>query len=316
MRRILACLTCLLLVSGGCSGKRDPSELLGPTGEGTIVVDARLIVLQAFPRIWLSTTQSPDRPFDRDRAALVGASVMLTTTTADTIWYQHDQGRYEPFDGTTSNTVLPGTTYRLHVTASDGRVVTASTTTPDVFQVREWLLVDGTTFQPRRSLAEPAYPYPTVIDTVYGAEANQLIYQDGLVEARFDRGGAVGFQMALFNIEPGSPLLIDADFLSDEDKATLDRESSSPALDAADGYVRLPWLAVWFEGRHQFVVYSVDRNWYDLARSLRFYGPSGIGFGSNAGDDFERPIFHVQGGIGLFGSAALDWTGFDVSPRP
>lgn len=311
MNRTFTWVACLLLAVSGCSGKRDPRELLGPGGEGVVVVDARLLVGDAFPTISLSTTQSPDVPFDDDLSALSGAVVTLTTGASDTVFYQeHSAGRYWRYDGTVADEVQPHTTYHLHVRTPDGHRVKAETTTPDSFHVREWLLVDETSFAVRRELGtlNDYYQYP---DTV-----NQLIYQDGIVEARFDRGNAIGFQMALFNLESNSPLLIDADFLDEADKESLERQSSSPALDAPDGFVRLPWLAVWYEGRHRFVVYSVDRNWYDLARSIRFYGPSGIGFGSNAGDDFERPIFHIEGGIGLFGSAALDETILTVWPRP
>jgi hypothetical protein len=59
--------------------------------------------------------------------------------------------------------------------------------------------------------------------------------------------------------------------------------------------------------------YALDRNWYDLVRSDPDEGGS---FGGLAGDEFERPLFHVEGGIGLFGSAAVDSVGFVVLPRP
>lgn len=319
MRRAFALFSCLLALAAGCSGKRDPKSLLGPTGAGTIVVDARLIVGQIMPEIRLSTTQSPDGVYSWRRSKLSGADIWIYTSDGDTVLF-YDQGQgddYHWFTATSGRalTVRPGTTYFLRVAAPDGRIVTAQTTTPDSFRVREWLLVDDATLAVRRHLARPSDFY-SYADSVYIVDSNQLIYQDGLVEARFDRGTAIAFQMALFNLENNSPLLIDADFLSEADKASLDRESSSPPLDAPDGYVRLPWLAVWFEGRHRFRVYSVDRNWYDVARSVRFNGPSGLGFGSGAGDSFEKPIFHVEGGIGLFGSAAMDETGFVVVPRP
>ena len=38
-------------------------------------------------------------------------------------------------------------------------------------------------------------------------------------------------------------------------------------------------------------------------------------FGELAGDSFQRPLFRVQGGIGLFGSASVDSIGFVVLPR-
>ena len=228
--------------------------------------------------------------------------MFLTTGMADTVWYRprDTDGIYFAAGGTVNNVVRAHTTYRLRVSAQDQRILTAETTTPDTFAVREWLLVDSNTLAVRRSLTP----------------ADTLFYQDGLVEARFDRGNALAFQMALFNLESNSPLLLDADFIDPADLETLERQSSSPPLDAPDGYVRLPWLAVWYAGLHRFMVYSVDRNWYDVARSIRFNGPANLGFGSNAGDDFERPIFHVEGGVGLFGSAAFDYTLFTVLPRP
>ena len=62
----------------------------------------------------------------------------------------------------------------------------------------------------------------------------------------------------------------------------------------------------------------MDRDGLNDLRTLRT-SPSfggGFQFGGNAGDGFERPIFRVSGGIGLFGSAAMDSIGFTVLPLP
>ena len=80
-----------------------------------------------------------------------------------------------------------------------------------------------------------------------------------------------------------------------------------------DGFVRLPWFAIFFEGRYQIKVWATDRNWDDLVRSTPNLN-DGAGFGGNAGDGFEKPIFHVEGGIGLFGSASIDSIGFRILP--
>jgi hypothetical protein len=317
MRRATTCLLAVLL-GLGCSTDRNPGDLLAPGEIGVIVVDAQLIVGEPMPQILLRTTQSPDRPYDSFNARLNGASVEVVASTGDTIRYvNHAIGGYRPesaFPGPAPD-VLPNTTYALRVVAPDGRVVTARTTTPDSFRVRDWVLLDDPTLVVRRRLATRE-DFPGDPDSVYTADSNQLIYQDGLLEARFDRGNAIGYQVGLFSRECCSPLVIDADFLSEEDKADLDRESSSPPFVADESSIRLPWFAIFFEGRYDIRIYMVDRNWYDLARSLQFLGDSNIAFGSNAGDDFERPIFHVEGGIGLFGSAARDEIGFTIHPRP
>jgi hypothetical protein len=59
----------------------------------------------------------------------------------------------------------------------------------------------------------------------------------------------------------------------------------------------------------------LDQNWYDLIRSTP-EGGGGFGIGGEIGDNFERPIFNINGGIGLFGSASVDSVGFFVLPRP
>ena len=110
--------------------------------------------------------------------------------------------------------------------------------------------------------------------------------------------------------------MIDPDFFEDEDFESLDRFTSSPPLEALDGEVRLPWFAIFFEGRYKVKVYAIDRNWFDLVRSSPDLSGGGPGFGGNAGDNFEAPIFHVEGGIGLFGSAAVDSIGFYIEPLP
>jgi hypothetical protein len=58
----------------------------------------------------------------------------------------------------------------------------------------------------------------------------------------------------------------------------------------------------------------MDRNWFDLARTdpVLGGGGGGFGFGGATGDATEPPIFHVEGGIGLFGSMSSDSIGFYV----
>lgn len=318
MGRVVVVLACLMALGLGCSGKRNPRDLLAPREVGTIVVDARLIVGRFLPPVYLHTTRSPSEPYHSDDAALLGARVVIFSGPGDSILYRDDSfGEYFPYDitGNEEIYVRPNVTYYLLVEAANGRVVTAQTTTPDSFSVRDWVLLDDPSLSVRRRLATRR-DFANEPDSVYVVDSNQLVYQDGLLEARFDRGNAIGYQVGIFSLDRGSPTVIDADFLSEHDLASLDRSTSSPTFDAPNDFLRLPWFAIFFEGRYDIDIYSVDRNWYDLTRSTDFFGNNNIGFGTNAGDDFERPIFHIDGGIGLFGSASIDGTGFRVLPRP
>ena len=68
-----------------------------------------------------------------------------------------------------------------------------------------------------------------------------------------------------------------AHHLSDEDFEEFDRRLSSPAFLAADGRVRLPWFAIYFQERYKTTIYALDKNWYDLIRST----PDDGGFGDD-----------------------------------
>jgi len=317
-RRIFFLLCCLVFVlPSGCSTKRDPSDLLAPSEVGTIVVQATLIVGQNFPKVTLARTGSPDQPYDEDAAALPGADVRIFTgSNGEITYFDNDDGTYVAFDHVNvPSQVQPHTEYRLVVRAADGRTVTASTTTPDSFSVRDWLLLEDPSLEVRRPLATFA-DYPAHPESLYFDPANQLIYQDGLLEARFDRVDAAAYVVGIESLDNGSPFVIDADFLSEEDLAQFQRLTSSPPLAADLSFLRLPWFAIFFEGRYRIRIYAVDRNWYDLARSVPSLGGTNVGFGGNVGDAFERPIFHVEGGIGVFGSGSMSEIGFMIHPKP
>jgi hypothetical protein len=298
----------MVLVLSACSTDREPGELFAPDEVGALVVDATLIVGDEFPLVLLSRTLSPEAVFSTDAVAVGGAEVSIRWDGNIATYQQLRPGIYGPLAA--APVVEPATTYRLEVRTLEDEILTATTTTPDAFSVRSWVLLDdaGETVVRRLStFAEHG-------DSIFEQPENRLVYQVGLLEARFERGGEIAFQIGLSSLDDGSEFVIDPDFFEEEDFEDLERDVSSPPFDALDGRIRLPWFAIYFEGRYLVRFYSVDRNWYDLARSLPEFAGGGAGFGGQAGDDFERPLFHVYGGIGLFGSAAVDTIGFTILP--
>lgn len=298
----------VLLVLAGCTTDRDPGDLFAPNEVGILVVDATLIVGDTYPRVLLSRTLAPDGPFSESAAAVSGATVSIRSDAGTASYIEYEPGVYLPV--TYTRRIAPTTTYHLEVRTAEGELLTASTTTPAAFVMDGWFLLDendGTIIRRLSTFAEFG-------DSLYKQPQNTLVYQQGLLEGRFDRGDYVAFQVGLWSLDEDSPFLIDPDFFEEEDFDDLNRRIASPPFDAPDGFVRLPWFAIYFEGRYLISVFAIDRNWYDLARSLPEFSGGGPGFGGQAGDDFERPIFHVEGGIGLFGSAAVDVIGFTVVP--
>lgn len=304
--RLLTALVALAL--GGCSAERPPGELFGPSEQGVLVVDAVMIVGDFFPIVRLSRATSPDRmPGAGDGES--GATVVIREGQREIRYGESgvNRGDYVPIG---VDRVRAEQTYSLDVTTADGERLRATTTTPARFRVREWVLADEETGEVRQRLLT----FPEAGEDVYTAPQNRVVYTDGLLEARFDRPDVPAFQVALFSLDIDSDYVIDPDFFDPEDFEDLDRINGSPPL-IGDGVLRLPWFAVFFEGRYKVKTFAVDTNWYDLLRSDRELAAGGPGFGGNAGEDFQRPLFHVEGGIGLFGSAAVDSIGFYVLPR-
>ncbi len=301
----------------GCTPERDPNTLFAPEGIGILVIDAVLIVDQPQPLIKLSRTLAPDVPFTQENAAETGADIYIRNAATGASELYEDVLGFPGFyqAAGTGFTVEPETEYELFLRSTEDEVLSARTTTPARFQVQEWVLLDssGTTeIRQLQTFAEAG-------DSVYFQPENQLVYAEGLLEARFAAGGAGqffadGYQVALFSIDPDSDYVIDPPFFEEEDFEDLAREGSSPVLSALDGRVRLPWFGIFFEGRYNINVYTLDLNWYDLVRTTPLSG-GGLGFGGNAGDGVEPPTFHVEGGIGLFGSASVDSLGIFILPQ-
>ncbi len=296
------------LLAVGCSGQRDPSEVLGISEAGTIVVDGVLMVGDTLADIRISRTTDPDKPYSVPASAISGASVEVRRGATVFVYreFPNEPGFYfaDQFHVVESETI-----YELRVVTTEGEVVTAQTLTPPPFEVERWALLenDGVTFRRELLTFEETGGNP------WDAPENQLVHADGLFEAQFIRPDVPGFQVAIYSLDEDSDFAIDVSFLDPEDLDEFERENSSPILLGDDGTLRLPWFAIAFEGRYLLQIYAVDTNWFDLARSFpELNGGGGFGFGGNAGDNFEKPFFNIEGGIGLFGSGVLQEVGFNI----
>jgi hypothetical protein len=304
---ILVVVLVVVLAMLACSTER---ELFSPDDVDVLGVDAMLYVDWPFPAIVLYRAQSAEAPFNAFSAAERGATVAVTTGSTTTTYVEVLPGVYQPSG--LIPTVEPETTYMLEVTSTAGERLTAFTTTPPRLRVPDWVLLndDATTVDRRlRNFEE-------IGDSVYTAPENQLIHTEGLLEAWLAPVVAAGYQAGIYALDPDSGFVIDPEFLEDEDFEDFEPNIASPPIVNSQTEIRLPWFAIYYKGRYKIKIFAVDENWFDLARTVPELAGGGGGFGGNAGDNFERPIFHVTGGIGIFGSASMDSVGFYVHPRP
>jgi hypothetical protein len=306
--RLTVCVLAVLLA--GCAADRDPSTLFAPDDVGTLVVDGLLLVGEPLAEIRLSRAARPDQDYDPLLAAETGATVVVTDLDAQVAYTYSESPQNGRYTTSIPSVVFPERTYELRVTTTAGEQLYALTTTPPVFDVAAWLRLtaDGAT------IVDTLRTYDDLDTAVYFAPENQVVYNVGLLEARFTRPAVPAFQVGIESLDLDSTFVIDPDFFSEEDFASLNRTASSPALEATDNLVRLPWLVVFYTGRYKIRVVALDNNSFDFVRTAPD-DDAGFAFGGNAGDSFQRPIFHVEGGIGLFGSIAADSVGIFVK-RP
>ena len=293
---------------GPLAADRDPDELFASSEADLIVVDAILIVDAPLPPVVLRRTVAPGHSYSAVATALEGASVSIQRGDA-MFNYRPDPsraGHYLPPDD--APVVEPNGLYELHVTTGDGLTVRAQTQTPARIRIDELrLLADDLETELRRLRL-----FAEVGDAVYQAAENQLEYDKGVLIAQFqDDGPAVSYQVRLANLEHSSPLLFDDDWIEDLEDFELERVETSPLLGLESGELYLPWAGIYYAGRYKVTLFAVDQNWFDLVRTDNVDAERGSG---EAGQSFQRPLFHVENGIGLFASATVDSFGFSVRP--
>ena len=307
LKWISAVVGCASLLS--CSAERSEDSLFGPAEENTLVVDAVLLVDKPLPDLFVRRTLNPGKAYARDDAAVPNAIVSV---------YQGERDfRYSPDPDSAGRYLPPGdapvveshTEYSLQVQVGN-RFVRARTTTPPRIKIDKIVLLDENTLEVRRRLRS----FEELGEQVYSEKENRLSYTDGLLEAWVTPLNVPAYQLAIFSLDADSDFVLEADFLEADDYEEFERYGNSPPLEFDQGKVRLPWFAIVFGGRHLIRIYALDDNWYDYVRTTSADERGEGFFGGLIGDSFERPVFNLDGGIGLFVSASVDSLGFFVLP--
>ena len=292
---------------GPLKAERNAEDLFGPSENNTVVVEAVLIVGSPLPHINLSRTAAPDERYDRAAVTLPGARVSIVQ--GDAVFAYSDDpaqpGRYIP--PADSPSVAPNAVYNLEVVLDNEPTVRATTTTPARMHIDHVALVDydNVDRELRRLQLFPS-------SDPYSAPENQLEYIAGALVVRIQsEKQSVSHQFSMLNLERDSELLFNLFDDEEEEDDELKRRATSPLIRAQDGQIYMPWDGINYAGRHKVKLFAVDQNWFDLVRTDNVNADRGAG---EAGQGFQRPLFHVENGIGLFASAAVDSFGFFVHP--
>ncbi|MDG5767263.1 DUF4249 family protein [Balneolales bacterium ANBcel1] len=272
------------LVPAGCELYRQDDY------EEQFVVESYLIAGEPLPEVRLSITAPFDESYYFEERAVGDADITIS-------WYdeggqrrssfryiEQERGIYIPAEPDRATEVEPRHMYRLEadVPLASGTLhrIEAETVIPDTFSVMEVV-------------------------------RNRAVYQDPeQLEFRITRNRQAGRQnhyiYSTESLEPYEENLTPFwdDITDDLDDAIRIRTGivNEENFDInPDGTLtlRMPWIGIAFYGQNIISTFSIDNNTYDFFRSQPVQ--AGGGAGSISPGEIQNIIYHVDGGIGLFG---------------
>ena len=292
---------------GPLKAERNAKDLFSPSEGNTVLVEAVLIVGSPLPHINLRRTAAPNETYNRADVTLPSARVSILQ--GDAVFAYSDDpaqpGRYIP--PTSSPNVAPTTVYKLEVVLENEPTVRATTTTPARMYIDHVALVDYDNLD--RELRRLKL---FSSDDPYSAPENQIEYVAGALEVQIQSDTqSVSHQFSMLSLEQDSELLFNLFDDEEDEEDKPERRATSPLIRAQDGQIYMPWEGINYAGRYKVKLFAVDQNWFDLVRTDNVHADRDVG---EAGQGFQRPLFHIENGIGLFASAAVDSFGFVVFP--
>ena len=260
------------------------------------VVESYLVANRQLPFVLLSTTTPADALYDFEEQSVNDADIEIQlletgpeSAVESSFKYQNQlPGIYIP---NLNHKVLPARTYKLQITFPDNNNrITAHTTIPDTFSVVgevQDTVVYQSDDQLDITLTKSSYPGRQSI-FVFNALAQNDIPQ---------------------NLTPFYRDIYDESDNPDKDLNEFSNNSSGIINEGnfdinPDGSftIEYPWIGIAFYGTNLIVANAMDDNIYDFVRSQNVQ----LGGNTLSPGEIQNVIFHVEGGIGVFGSLATD----------
>ena len=270
------------------------------------VVESYLVANRELPQVRLSVTVPANEFYNFEDAAINDAIVevrLLETGPESAVeesftFSNSDPGIYQPDQ---DHAVLPERTYQLYISfpGSDD-IITAHTIIPGSFEILSGV-AESVVYQSSEQLEI------TLSESSYPGRQNIFVFN------------AISFEPDAEDLTPlYSDLFRDSDD-PEEDLMLLSNNSSGIINEAnfdvnPDGTVTIkyPWIGIAFYGLNNIVANTLDDNVYDFVRSQQVQ----LGGSTLSPGEIQNVIYHVEGGIGVFGSLASDTVTTNVERNP
>ncbi|MAO66198.1 MAG: hypothetical protein CL666_14480 [Balneola sp.] len=260
------------------------------------VVESYMMANNPLPNVRLSTTAPANELYEFEEFAVNNANVevrLLETGANSSVVEQFTYSNLAPgiYWADQNHRIKPTRTYQLHISFDDSdQVITAHTTIPDTFRIMPGT-PETVTYQSEEQLEL------TLTKSFYPGRQNIYVFN-------------------VITQEPSAESLtpLYADLFSDseqpeEDLILLSNNSSGIINEAnfqdnQDGTITLsyPWIGIAFYGVNNIVANAIDDNVYDFVRSQQVQ----LGGSTLSPGEIQNVIYHVEGGLGVFGSLATD----------
>jgi hypothetical protein len=270
------------------------------------VVESYLVANRQLPQVRLSTTVPADEVYDFEEAAVNNAIIevrLLASGPESAIEQSFTYSNAEPgiYQPGQNHAVIPERTYQLHISfPGSNDVITSHTIIPGSFEILAGVaesVVYQSTEQLEITLSESSYP------------GRQNIFVFNAISFEPDAEDLTPFYADVFQ---------DSD--DPEEDLTLLSNNSSGIINEGnfevnpDGSVtvKYPWIGIAFYGLNNIVANTLDDNVYDFVRSQQVQ----LGGSTLSPGEIQNVIYHVDGGIGVFGSLASDTVTTNVERNP
>jgi hypothetical protein len=260
------------------------------------VVESYLIANNELPIVRVSKTVPANDEYNFEDAAVNDAIVQIrmlengpqSDPVTEFDYYFSDTGIYRPH---LRHRVQPLRTYELRVTFNDSDdIITAHTVVPDTFRITRGIQ-NSIVYQSEEQLNI------TVSESSYPGRQNIYVFN------------AISLSPVVENLTPFYAQLLEDSDTPDDDLFQLANNSSGILNEGnfepnPDGTITIqyPWVGIAFFGENQIVANTIDDNVYDFVRSQQVQ----LGGSTLSPGEIQNVIYHVDGGIGVFGSLASD----------
>lgn len=286
MRNLTLLLFSLILITGCESYSQNDYEEF-------VVVESYQVGGRQLSQVRLSLTAPADEFYNFNEQALTNADVTVHLLAGGPNSAVEQSFTYETeapgiYTATDSHLVIPEKTYMLEVTFPDrNEELSAFTTIPGDFEITG-TVKDSVVYQSSDQLDI------TVTPSAYPGRQSVFVFN------------TISLQPEVSNL---TPFFLDAYENGDEEVEFYAKNSSGIINEGnfdenPDGTFTLkyPWIGIAFYEDNLLVANTIDDNIYDFFRSQQVQ----LGGSTLSPGEIQNAIYHVSGGIGIFGSLASD----------